>query len=538
MKRSTARPAIRSRLFTMLAATALVGLLAPSVLAATVYATVTGHQAHSNEANAADFWGDNCTKNEAIGNQEVDTFVLTENYALVVVKSGSGEFANTLFANASAGETVWADTNGNNAFDEDDHAISHIIFCAADDGSLEITKDVNGGPAGFSGSFDVHVDCGEAGEFDRTITFPDPGSVTIDDLADGAECTVTETGVPDAPAGFEWGDVVITGSPATIESNETASVTVTNTLEELPELTGSLEITKVVSGGPADVEGTFGIRVTCTDTDPINTEIVFPDPGSVTINDLPAGAECLVLETSRSEPPAGFNWAGPLLFGPVTIEAGETAELTVTNLLTAQQDVPTLTIEKSNNAPIVDDNPTAEDGDTVTFTLAYTVNDGPVDNATITDVIPAGLTYVSGTASSDATFTFAGYDSATRTLSWTAASVSTSGSVTYQATVDEGAAELDQPLVNVATIDSDDTEPDSDESDVFVPAPVAGETDDNVPTAPSTDVLGSSGTSTPGLNLGLVLAFLAIVTLAIAFVTPTPSALRGKEPPPLTSASP
>jgi hypothetical protein len=104
--------------------------------------------------------------------------------------------------------------------------------------------------------------------------------------------------------------------------------------------------------------------------------------------------------------------------------------------------------------------------------------------------------------------------------------VTTSGSVTYQATVDEGAAELQQPLRNVATIDSSGTEPDSDTSDVFVPVPPLAET--SVPTAPRTDVLDSSGTSAPGLNLALVLAFLGIVTLAVAFVTPAPAALRGR----------
>ena len=79
------------------------------------------------------------------------------------------------------------------------------------------------------------------------------------------------------------------------------------------------------------------------------------------------------------------------------------------------------------------------------------------------------MTYVDSSASSDAQFTFVNYDAATRTLTWKAADVSENGSLTYKATIDEGAAELAQPLVNVATIDSDQTEPDSDNSPVFVP---------------------------------------------------------------------
>src|SRR5206468_10201964 len=44
-------------------------------------------------------------------------------------------------------------------------------------GSLTIKKAVEGGPEGFSGSFDVTVDCGAAGTFKVTIDFPDPGEV-------------------------------------------------------------------------------------------------------------------------------------------------------------------------------------------------------------------------------------------------------------------------------------------------------------------------------------------------------------------------
>ena len=96
------------------------------------WATVTGHAPHSETNNNPDTWGEDCVKWEAGEGDlglEQDTYELGASYGLVVVKSGSGEFANTLFANASAGETVWADTNGNNIFDDGDQAISHIIFC-------------------------------------------------------------------------------------------------------------------------------------------------------------------------------------------------------------------------------------------------------------------------------------------------------------------------------------------------------------------------------------------------------------------------
>jgi uncharacterized repeat protein (TIGR01451 family) len=191
-----------------------------------------------------------------------------------------------------------------------------------------------------------------------------------------------------------------------------------------------------------------------------------------------------------------------------------------------------LVISKSNDAPIESlelpdgttaNLPTAEEGSTVTFTLHYTFSGAPVTNGVITDVLPVGLTYVAGSATNSAEFTFVAYNGTTRTLTWTAATVTASGTVTYKAKVDIGAAELEQPLTNVATIDSDQTEPDSDTSDVFVPVPPLAET--HVPTAPPTDTIepteGQSGSSLP-----LVLAVLGVILLAVAFVTPVPATVR------------
>jgi fimbrial isopeptide formation D2 family protein len=191
-----------------------------------------------------------------------------------------------------------------------------------------------------------------------------------------------------------------------------------------------------------------------------------------------------------------------------------------------------LVIAKSNDAPIEHlelpdgtfaDLPTAKEGSTVTFTLHYTFSGAPVTHGVITDVLPVGLTYVAGSATNRAEFLFQAYNPTTRTLTWTAATVSASGTVTYKATVDKGAAALDQPLTNVATIDSDQTEPSSDTSDVFVPVPPLAET--HVPTAPPTDTVaqteGQSGSSLP-----LILAILGVILLAVAFVTPVPAPVR------------
>ena len=135
--------------------------------------------------------------------------------------------------------------------------------------------------------------------------------------------------------------------------------------------------------------------------------------------------------------------------------------------------------------------------------------------------MPEGLEYVDGSATGNAEFTFGGYDSTTRTLTWTAASVTENGSVTYKALVHKGASELAQPLHNVATIDSDETQPDDASSDVFVPVVPLAET------APPTDVIAShDGTSAPGFSLMLILAVLGGLILVIGFVTPVPEVVR------------
>ena len=155
---------------------------------------------------------------------------------------------------------------------------------------------------------------------------------------------------------------------------------------------------------------------------------------------------------------------------------------------------------------------------------------GPVDNGVVTDVLPEGLAYVDGTASSNDEFSFVGYDEETRTLRWEATTVSEGGTLTYQAQAQDGAADLAQPLVNVATIDSDQTNPDSDDSDVYVPVVEAVTSSPSV-TAPPTDTFApaTQAPGNPGFALMLVLLGLAGFALAMGFVTPVPERVRRRD---------
>jgi fimbrial isopeptide formation D2 family protein len=190
-----------------------------------------------------------------------------------------------------------------------------------------------------------------------------------------------------------------------------------------------------------------------------------------------------------------------------------------------------LTIDKVNDAPpeilqLPDGGtavlPTADEGSTVTYTLTYTVGTLEVTNGVIVDELPDGVTYIAGTASSDTQFTFKDFNTTNAgALTWTAASVSEGGTLTYKVKIDIGASKLAQPLENTATIDSEETEPDSDTSVVFVPVVPL------VETAPPTDVLATpEGPSAPGSSLLLILAVLGGIVLVIGFVTPVPAVVR------------
>jgi len=196
--------------------------------------------------------------------------------------------------------------------------------------------------------------------------------------------------------------------------------------------------------------------------------------------------------------------------------------------------VPELTIQKSftGNSAGTDsvlNVPKAKEGDTLTYTLTYTLVDGPVTGAVITDTLPAGLQYVPGSATGNDEFTFT---SATgQTLQWDAAEATKSGSVTYQVRVLDGAAGLPQPLVNTATIDSNETAPSSDEASVAVAPPPAEATGTPKPTLPPTDTVQSSTptqTST-GFSLMIVLVGLAGLTLGIGLLVPVPASVRRRE---------
>jgi uncharacterized repeat protein (TIGR01451 family) len=167
--------------------------------------------------------------------------------------------------------------------------------------------------------------------------------------------------------------------------------------------------------------------------------------------------------------------------------------------------VPTLVIDKAadvelitklldSEGNVIDINP-----DTVTWTLTYTLTNGPVTNAVITDPIPAGLTYVADSAVPDADF-----DAGTNTLTWTFPTLTESGFVIFETTVNEDAPAGE--IVNVTTIESNETPPDDGQDSIrIVEEQQGGGTGTPAASIPNTAMNQPSGGSLAALLFGFVL---------------------------------
>ncbi len=125
--------------------------------------------------------------------------------------------------------------------------------------------------------------------------------------------------------------------------------------------------------------------------------------------------------------------------------------------------VPTLVVDKAANVELITRtlNPQGVvisiNPNTVTWTLTYTLTNGPVTNAVITEPIPAGLTFVS--ASNGGTFL-------SGVITWNLGTLTTSGFVTFVTSVNANAPTGE--ILNIATIDSTETLPDNGQDSIRI----------------------------------------------------------------------
>ena len=145
----------------------------------------------------------------------------------------------------------------------------------------------------------------------------------------------------------------------------------------------------------------------------------------------------------------------------VTITTG-TSELKFLNQRLDTPEEPTLVIDKEADVETITITGSTASPSIVTWTLTYTLTNGPVTGAVITDEVPDGFTFLD--ASDGGTF-------AAGTVTWTLPSpLETSGSVSFRTTVDVATISRTAPTTNVAVIDSEETEPDDGQDSVTVTA--------------------------------------------------------------------
>jgi uncharacterized protein DUF5979/prealbumin domain-containing protein len=207
-------------------------------------------------------------------------------------------------------------------------------------GSLKLTKSLTGGPQDYTGPFTINYDC-DGTAYDGSVQVNAGSSQTVSGIPSGTSCTISET-LPNPPAGYSFGTPSFSPSATvTISSGTTVEVTTNNTLTLD---TGSLKLTKSLSGGPQDYTGPFTINYSCTDG--TNGSVQVNAGSSQTVSNIATGASCTISETLPT-PPAGYSFGTPA-FSPsatVTIGNGTTVEVTTNNSLT--RDLGSLVLAKS-----------------------------------------------------------------------------------------------------------------------------------------------------------------------------------------------
>jgi len=346
---------------------------------------------------------------------------------------------------------------------------------------------------------------------------------------------------------------------------DNAPATSACTDEVLTVTTPNLNVTKLV----ATNDGDFGPTSNAMPGDVLNYQITISNSGNADANDVPVSDDIsavLAHATYNGDCSNGCSFASDTLTWTIDVAAGGSVTLTFSVTLddtfpTGTTDLPNvvvvtgpgsnclegsgdadcdtvttvatsrLSIEKSvaGNTGGTDPDlgvPAANVGDTLHYKLTYS-GAGTLTNAVITDVLPQGLAFVAGTAAGNADFGDGVYDAATRTITWHALHVlpdPASGSVTYDVKVLSTAPDFAQPLVNLATIDSDETGPDSDTASVAVLAPPL-----ELTPPPTSTITPESAPSNPGFALMLTLLGMAGLALGIGFVTPTPERVRRRD---------
>lgn len=205
-------------------------------------------------------------------------------------------------------------------------------------GTLVVTKAFAGEAAGYQGEVRLDVVCTVGGEtvLEDSVLVPggetEPFSQPFEDIAAGAECTVTE---PVSGATDTIGVSTELPDPVTIPAGDGVEATVTNAYSFDP---GTVIVTKVISGEAAGSQGEVSIDFRCVVDELPTAEGTVTVPAGTTgsysqeFSGVQAGSECSVTETvDGSSETVGAEATLP---EPVTVGPGGNEELTVTNVYT------------------------------------------------------------------------------------------------------------------------------------------------------------------------------------------------------------
>jgi uncharacterized repeat protein (TIGR01451 family) len=391
----------------------------------------------------------------------------------------------------------------------------------------------------------------------NTVPNPDVLSCNFGDLAAGASRTITLT-TPTTGANC----AAIPNLATVAASNEAPQQQGNNSdTGSINVRCANIAIAKVANpAGPISAGGTVGFDITVHNTgDGIATGVTVTDnlPAGIdwtlgAVTGDTTGVACAISGAVGSEklactdPSLGADGSFAVhVSGPsdaadcgtvsntasvaTTNDGSASATASVAVVCSALQIQKSFTGNTAGTDPDLDV-PAANIGDTLHYSLAYT-GSGPLHNSVITDTLPQGLAYVDGSAAGNADFNPGVYDSTTRTITWHAKGVlpdPASGTVTYDITVLDTAPDFAQPLVNLATIDSDETPVDQATASVAVLAPPLELTPPpvHVTPPPTSTLTPESAPSNPGFALMLMLFGIAGLALGIGFVTPTPERVR------------
>ncbi|MBB6274918.1 putative repeat protein (TIGR01451 family), partial [Pedobacter cryoconitis] len=290
-----------------------------------------------------------------------------------------------------------------------------------------------------------------------TTYVPASGLWTIGTLTNGATSTLTITALVNA-AGPYANTATITGN-----ENDPTPGNNTSTVTPSPTATTNLDLVKTVNNATPAAGSNVVFTLVATNNGPSNGT-------GISVTDLlPAGYTYV-----SSTPPAGTTYVpatGLWTIGTLTNVATSTLTITAsvnatgpyanTATITGNENDPTpgnntstatTTPTATTNLNLVKtvDNPTPAVGNNVVFTLVAT-NNGPSDGTriSVTDLLPAGYTYVSSTPPAGTTYVPA-------TGLWTIGTLTNGAASTLTITATVNAA---GPYANTATITGNENDP-------------------------------------------------------------------------------